>query len=185
MWLFQWNSMTVSLPSYFSECPRLIWNSWLWYGIQLMFYRSSCSKTDNYLHELLYLNCTECSWQEKVKVDLCRWKFVGIRTVGEGSCELCWALCCSVAQSCPTLCSPTDCSIPGFPVLYYLPDLLKLMCIELVMPSNRLILCLPLLLLSIFPSFRVFSSESAFHSVRLPVRGEGVFSISHMGTSDC
>ena len=150
-----------------------------------MFYRSSCSKTDNYLHELLYLNCTECSWQEKVKVDLCRWKFVGIRTVSEGSCELCWALCCSVAQSCPTLCSPTDCSIPGFPVLYYLPDLLKLMCIELVMPSNRLILCLPLLLLSIFPSFRVFSSESAFYSVRLPVRGEGVFSISHMGTSDC
>ena len=113
--------MTVSLPSYFSECPHLIWNSWLWYGIQLMFYRSSCSKTDNYLHELLYLNCTECSWQEKVKVDLCRWKFVGIRTVSEGSCELCWALCCSVAQSCPTLCSPTDCSIPGFPVLYYLP----------------------------------------------------------------
>ena len=28
--------------------------------------------------------------------------------------------CCSVAQSCPTLCNPTDCSIPGFPVLHYL-----------------------------------------------------------------
>ena len=28
--------------------------------------------------------------------------------------------CCSVAKSCPTLCHPTDCSTPGFPVLYYL-----------------------------------------------------------------
>ena len=41
-------------------------------------------------------------------------------------------------------------------------SLLKLVSIELVMPSNHLILCCPLLLLpSIFPSLRVFSSESA------------------------
>ena len=40
-------------------------------------------------------------------------------------------------------------------------SLLKLMSIELVMPSNHLILCHPLLLLSsIFPSIRVFSKES-------------------------
>ena len=43
-------------------------------------------------------------------------------------------------------------------------SLLKLMSIELVMPSNHLILYPPLLLLpSIFPSIRVFSDESAFH----------------------
>ena len=43
-------------------------------------------------------------------------------------------------------------------------SLLKLMFIESVMPSNHLILCRPLLLLpSIFPSFRVFSNESALH----------------------
>ena len=29
--------------------------------------------------------------------------------------------CCSVAQLCPTLCDPMDCSTPGFPVLHYLP----------------------------------------------------------------
>ena len=41
-------------------------------------------------------------------------------------------------------------------------SLLKLICIESVMPSNHLILCYPLLLLpSIFPSIRVFSNESA------------------------
>ena len=41
-------------------------------------------------------------------------------------------------------------------------SLLKLMSIEMVMPSNHLILCRPLLLLpSIFPIIRIFSNESA------------------------
>ena len=47
-------------------------------------------------------------------------------------------------------------------------SLLKLMSIESVMPSNHLILCHPLLLLpSILPSIRVFSSESVLH-IRWP-----------------
>ena len=47
-------------------------------------------------------------------------------------------------------------------------SLLKLMSIDSVMPSNHLILCHPLLLLpSIFPSIRVFSSGSALH-IRWP-----------------
>ena len=47
-------------------------------------------------------------------------------------------------------------------------SLLKLMSIELVMPSNHLILCHPLLLPpSIFPSIRVFSNESVLH-IRWP-----------------
>ena len=77
-------------------------------------------------------------------------------------------LCCSVTQSGPALCDPMDCSMPGVPVLHHLPELLKLMSIELVMPSNYLILCCPLLLLlSIFPSIRFFSSELALH-IRRP-----------------
>ena len=54
-----------------------------------------------------------------------------------------------------------DCSTPGFRIHHQLWELmLKLMSIESVMPSNRLILCRPLLLLpSIFPSIRVFSNE--------------------------
>ena len=44
-------------------------------------------------------------------------------------------------------------------------SLLKLMAIESVMPSNYLILCCPLLLLpSVFPSIRVFSSASVLHN---------------------
>ena len=42
-------------------------------------------------------------------------------------------------------------------------SLFKLMSIELVMPSNHLILCYPLLLPSIFPSSRVSSNESVLH----------------------
>ena len=57
-------------------------------------------------------------------------------------------------------------------------SLLKLMSIELVMPSNHLILCRPLLLLpSIFPSIRVFSNESALR-IRWPKYWSFSFSIS-------
>ena len=63
------------------------------------------------------------------------------------------------------------------------PSLLKLMSIELVMPSNHFILCHPLLLLpSVFPSIRVFSSEEAPHikwlsSFPTPLTEETFFSI--------
>ena len=56
-------------------------------------------------------------------------------------------------------------------------SLLKLMSIELVIPSNHLILCHPLLLPSIFPSIRVFSSELAF-LIRWPKYWSLSFSIS-------
>ena len=68
----------------------------------------------------------------------------------------------SVAQLCLTLCDPMDCSMPVPPVHHQLLEFTQTMSIESVVPSNHLILCHPLLLLpSIFPSFRIFSSESA------------------------
>ena len=58
------------------------------------------------------------------------------------------------------------------------PNLLKLMSIESVMPCNHLILCHSLLLLlSIFPSIRVFSNESVLH-IRWPKYWSFSFSIS-------
>ena len=58
-----------------------------------------------------------------------------------------------------------DCSTSGFPVHHQLLELLKLMSIKSVMPSNHLILCQPLLLLtSIFPSIRGFPNESVLHT---------------------
>ena len=70
----------------------------------------------------------------------CVWLFV---TPWAAACQT--SLSCSISQS-----------------------LLKLMSIELVMPSNRLILCCPLLCLpSVLSSIRVFSSKSALH-IRWP-----------------
>ena len=84
----------------------------------------------------------------------------------------------SVAQSCPTLCYPMNCSTPGLPVHHQFWNLVKLMSVESVMPSNHLILCRPLLLLpSIFPSIRVFSNESTFR-IRWPKYWSFSFSIS-------
>ena len=83
----------------------------------------------------------------------------------------------SVAQLCLTLWNPMDCSMPGFPVHHQLQSLLKLMSIELVMPSNYLILCHHLLLPSIFPSFKIFYNESVLH-IRWPKYWSFRFSIS-------
>ena len=67
-------------------------------------------------------------------------------------------------KSCLTLCDPMDCSTPGLPVHHQLPELTQTHIHWLVMPSNHLILCHPLLLPpSIFPSIRVFSSELVLH----------------------
>ena len=72
------------------------------------------------------------------------------------------------SQSCPTLCDPMNRSMPCLPVHHQFPEPPKPMNIVLVMPSNHLILCRPLLLQpSIFPSIRVFSNESALR-IRWP-----------------
>ena len=84
----------------------------------------------------------------------------------------------SVAQSCLTLCDPMNRSTPGLHIHHQLPSSLKLMSIELVMPSSHLILCHPLLLLPpIPPSIRVFSNESALHT-KWPKYWNFSFSIS-------
>ena len=68
----------------------------------------------------------------------------------------------SVTQSCPTLLIPWTAACQVFLSITNSQSLLKLMSIEVVMPSNHLILYHPLLLPpSIFPSIRVFSNELA------------------------
>ena len=84
--------------------------------------------------------------------------------------------CCSVTQSCPTLCDLMDCSMPGLSVHQKIPEPAQTLSIESVMPSNNLVLCHVLLLPSIFPSIRVFSSESVLH-IRWPKNWSFSFSI--------
>ena len=71
--------------------------------------------------------------------------------------------CCSVTHSCPTLCDPMDCSMPGLPVLHHLPEFAQNPCplrqwghpviSSSVVPFS---FCL-----QFFPASRFFSNESA------------------------
>ena len=86
-------------------------------------------------------------------------------------------LCCSVAQS-ELFVTPWTAARRACLSFTISQSLLKLMSTESVMPSNHLILCRPLLLLpSIFPSIRVFSSELALH-IRWPESWRFSFSIN-------
>ena len=72
----------------------------------------------------------------------------------------------SVAQSCPTLCNPTNRGTPALPVHQKLSDFTHTHAHESVMPSNHLILCRPLLFLPpIPPSIRVFSKVNSSNEV--------------------
>ena len=127
-------------------------------------WRSPCNQ--NSLNGLWMLGTDFCAWVQT---------WLGIYVGAIGSPSLAGETCplqivfamwyvqfSSVSQSCLTLCNPVDCSTPGLTVLHQILELGKLMSIELVLPSNHLILCHPLLLLpSIFPSIRVFSNELA------------------------
>ena len=84
----------------------------------------------------------------------------------------------SVAELCPTFCDPMDCSMPGSLFITNSWNLLRVMYIRVVVPSNHLILCCALLLKpSIFPSIRVFSNESVL-CIRWPKYWSFSFSIS-------
>ena len=136
------------------------------------------------LFKLIFFFTSLCVWWSLLKsssgfsVACAEWPLFKLVLLGYADLQCCasfsvqWSesviqdiCCCSVAQSCPTLCNPMDCSKPGFPVFYCLWSLFKLMSIESEMPSNHLTLCRPLLLLpSVFPSIRVFSNELALSS---------------------
>ena len=82
-----------------------------------------------------------------------------------------------VAQSCPTLCDPMDCSTPGFPVCHQFPEPTQTYVHRIsdaIQPSHPLLsLLLPP---SIFPSIRIFSSESVL-CIRWPKYWSFSFSI--------
>ena len=93
------------------------------------------------------------------------------------SSTLCSISVSSVAQSCLTLCDPTNRSTPGLPVHHQLPEFTQTQSIESVRPSSHLILCRPLRLLPpIPPSIRVFSNESTLR-MRWPKYWSFSFSI--------
>ena len=84
----------------------------------------------------------------------------------------------SVAHLCLTFHDAMDHSMPGLPVHQQLPESTQTHLHFVMMPSNHLVLCHPLLLLpSVYPSFRVFSNESAL-SIQWPKYWSFSFNIS-------
>ena len=82
----------------------------------------------------------------------------------------------SVTQSCPTLYDPINCSMPGLTVHHQLPELLRLMSIESVMPSNSSSSVVPFSShLQSFPASGSFPMSQFFAS---GCQSIGVFSIS-------
>ena len=73
-------------------------------------------------------------------------------------------ICFSIAKSCPVLCNPMDCSMPGFPVHHHLPEFAQTH-VHWVMGANHLILCCPLLLPSIFHNIRFFQWVGSSHQI--------------------
>ena len=96
-------------------------------------------------------------------------------TLSKFSCSLPEVFCCSAVQSLSRVqlfATPWTAAHQASLSITNSQSLLKLMSFELVMPSNYLILCHPLLLLpSIFPNIRVFSNESALGCPNAVTRG--------------
>ena len=88
--------------------------------------------------------------------------------------------CCSVTQLCLTLCNPMVCSMPGFPVLHYLPEFAQTdvhWVGDAIQSSHSLLPPSPASIkVSIFASIKVFSNESAL-CIRWPKYQSFSFSI--------
>ena len=144
--------------------PNFMWT----FLKDLVVYESCCQFAVSFQWELLH-------------IEMCVWSDCGIGKSHIFLYHLDWqpliVCCCSVAKSCPTICNPMDYSTPGLSFTTS-ESLFKLMYIDLMMPSNHLILCCHLLLLpSIFPSIRVFSIESPLR-IRWPKYWSFRFTIS-------
>ena len=101
-------------------------------------------------------------------------------------CSILLAIQLSLAtQSCMPLCDPWTVARQASLSITISQSLHKLMSIELVMPSNHLILCCPLLLLpSIFPSIRVFPMSQFFASGGQSIGVSASASVLPMNTQD-
>ena len=87
--------------------------------------------------------------------------------------------CCSIAKSCPILCDPMDCSMSGFPVLYYLPEFAQIHVHwvgDAIHPSHPLLSPSP-------PAFSLFQHHGLFQWVSFSHQAPEYWSISFSITS--
>ena len=124
----------------------------------------------------LHLLATEISASVNISVDVCAHTCVCVHVC---ACMCVHVCLCSVAKLCSTLVTPMDCSMQVLPVPQHLPEFAQVhvhWISDAIQPSHPL--SSPSLLLpSIFPSIRVFSSESTLR-IRWPKYWSFSFSIS-------
>ena len=105
------------------------------------------------------------------------------------NCQISCLCCCLVVRSCPTFTTPWNEACQVSLMSPISQSLLKLMSIEMVMPSNHLILCHPLLLLSsVFPSIVIFFQGDQSIEVSasgLPMNIQDWFSLGLTGLNSC
>ena len=167
-----------------STCGRRVAHVW---ATELNWFYNEYSLNEHVLISifffLLYLSFSLTAFPEverfkwcKVWFELIKW-IVILLSKGIASCQTYNFTVPSLALHATNF-TPMDCSQAPLSSTTS-QSLLKFMSIELMMPSNHLILCRSLLLLpSIFSSIRVFSNELAFH-IRWPMYSNFSFSSSH------
>ena len=88
--------------------------------------------------------------------------------------------CCSVTQSCPTLCDPMDCSMPGFPVLHHLLELSQThvhWISDAIQPSHPLSPPSP-------PAFNLSQHQGFFQSGGQSIRASALASVFPLNIQD-
>ena len=132
-----------------TETSRLLYLT-LW-KIKYILYIFHGSKERQVLHMYMLAYCHE-KWNNQPSIQEDCFKDDSIILtllpyVSLGTCLICY--CCSVAKLCLTLCDPTDCSTPGFPVLHYLPEFAQThvhWVSDVIQPSHPLLPLFPLAL---------------------------------------
>ena len=122
------------------------------------FYKIITSETPfGYWRHLLGITCLVVDWNKLYSFDWVATLHVWKQNRETEKKKTFMYFCCSVTQSCPTLCNPKHCSTPGFPVLHHLLEFAQThvhSISDVIQPSHPL--CPLLLLPSIFPIIRVF-----------------------------
>ena len=185
VWPFH-TSWPGTLPHWEMESPYSLAKLITWCGNILPSFRPVCALLFHLNMSVIWhpANATALSvlLQEGIRCFHCDMRVPSKQTAHQLPGETCWSqgthttCCCSVTQSCPTLCDPMDCSMSGSSVLHYL---LKFAQIHVHWVGDAIQPSYPLSSHSppAFPSIKVFSNEPSLH-IRWPKYWRFSFSIS-------
>ena len=156
MYLSSWYllSLTPIFPLPFPHWWPLVCSLYLWVCLFSVLFTSLMYFLDSMLYMLSYSICFSLS---DISLSVMASKSMHVAANGKISFFfyiaeyyfIVYICCCSVVKSCPTLCNPMNSSMPGFPVLHYLPGFAQThvhWVSNAIQPSHLLLLPFPLTL---------------------------------------